>query len=228
MLDDYLLIDKPKGWTSFDVVAKVRGIVKHQTGQKVKVGHSGTLDPMATGLLIILVGKATKQQDSFMKKDKVYEAEITLGKTSDTYDAEGSLTDVNDKVPQLNEVQKALTQSTGKITQTPPAYSAIKVNGKKAYELARAGKKVELKSREVTVYSIDDVSYEYPKVTFTCKVSSGTYIRSLANDIGELLGCGGYLSSLKRTQIDEYSVKDAISIEQLSDSNWVNQIKTIV
>src|SRR3989337_4532409 len=173
-MDGYLLVDKPAGWTSFDVVAKIRGLIRTETGKKVKVGHSGTLDPFATGLLIILIGSYTKRQDEFMKMDKVYEATMELGKTSTTGDPEGEVIQIGDRRPEIEEVRAVLKKFTGEIEQTPPQYSAIKIGGKKAYELARAGKSVELKSRKVTIYSYEDIKYEYPKLSFTVKVSSGT------------------------------------------------------
>jgi tRNA pseudouridine55 synthase len=189
-MDGILLIDKPKEWTSFDVVAKIRGMVRAQTGQKKpKVGHAGTLDPLATGLLIVLVGKdATKRQAEFMKQDKVYEVELTLGQISTTDDDEGEKTAVSDKQPTLDQVQQAVTSFVGEIQQVPPIFSAIKVDGKRAYKQARAGKEVKMEPRIVTIYSITDLEYVYPFVRFVTKVSSGTYIRSLARDIGQNLG----------------------------------------
>lgn len=219
-MDGYLLIDKPAGWTSFDVVAKIRGMLRAKTGEKVKVGHSGTLDPFATGLLIILIGKYTKRQDEFMKLDKVYEATLELGKTSTTGDPEGKIVESTEsRVPSIEEVQATLKRFTGEIEQTPPIYSAIKIGGKKAYELARAGKPVELKSRKVTVYSYENVEYDYPTLKFTVKVSSGTYIRSLAADIGEDLGCAAYLTGLNRQSIDSYQLKDAASLDSLTENS---------
>lgn len=211
-MDQILLIDKPKGWTSFDVVGKIRSELRKQTGQKVKVGHAGTLDPLATGLLIVLVGKFTKQQDSFMKQDKVYEVEMKLGQTSTTADEEGEKTDVSAMRPSEQEIYESMESFVGTISQIPPAYSAIKINGQRAYKLARAGKSVEIEPRKVTVYSIDHLKYDYPIVSFTTKVSSGTYIRSLVTDIGDMLGVGAYMTNLRRTAIGEHSIKDAKSI----------------
>lgn len=209
-LDEVLLVDKPKGWTSFDVVGKIRSQLRSLTGQKVKVGHAGTLDPLATGLLIVLVGKATKRQDDFMKQDKVYEVAMKLGQTSTTADEEGEKTAVSDRELSREEVEQAVRQFVGEISQIPPAYSAIKVNGQRAYKLARAGNEVTIEPRNVTVYAIEQIEYEYPIVTFTAKVSSGTYIRSLVTDIGEVLGTGAYMSDLRRTQIGEFSIVDAV------------------
>lgn len=208
-MEDVLLIDKPKGWTSFDVVGKIRSRLRQQTGQKVKVGHAGTLDPLATGLLIVLVGRATKQQDSFMKQDKVYEVEMKLGQTSTTADEEGEKTEVSSRQPDLTELEAAVNQFVGTIQQIPPAYSAIKIDGQRAYKLARAGKEVVIEPRTVTIYEITELTYQYPMVSFTAKVSSGTYIRSLVTDIGDALGTGAYMTNLRRTSIGEYDVSNA-------------------
>lgn len=209
-MDAVLLIDKPKEWTSFDVVGKVRSGLRQQTGQKIKVGHAGTLDPLATGLLIVLVGKATKQQDSFMKQDKVYEVVMKLGQTSTTADEEGEKTTISDRQPELPEVQEAIARFIGDISQIPPDYSAIKVNGQRAYKLARAGKEVKIEPRNVTIYAIEQMEYEYPNIRFTTKVSSGTYIRSLVTDIGEALGTGAYMTDLRRTKIGKYDIQAAV------------------
>lgn len=210
-MEEIILVDKPKGWTSFDVVGKIRSNLRKKTGQKIKVGHAGTLDPLATGLLIILVGRATKSQDNFMKKDKVYEVEMKLGENSVTADEEGEKTKVSDYQPEMEEVLKVIRSFVGEISQIPPAYSAIKINGQRAYKLARAGKDVEIEPRKVTIYSVDDIKYEYPIVSFTTKVSSGTYIRSLVTDIGEKLKTGAYMTNLRRTKIGDFSLVDAKS-----------------
>ena len=211
---DILLVDKPAGWTSFDVCAKIRGKIRRDyiekgekpTKRQLRVGHAGTLDPFATGLLIVLLGDECKKADDFLKQDKVYEATFTLGTTSTTGDPEGDLVATSEHQPGLDEIKGVLQQFTGKITQTPPAYSAVKVNGQRAYKLARDGKKVEIPSREVTVYSIDLVSYDYPNLKLVAHVSSGTYIRSLAEDIGSALGTGAYCSELRRTAIGKWSI----------------------
>lgn len=223
-MNKVILIDKQKDWTSFDVVAKVRSQVRsyaqEQTAEgekpkKIKVGHAGTLDPLATGLLIVLVGAATKRQDSYMKQDKVYEVEAMLGKTSTTGDEEGEKTEISDVQPTLEVVTEALQSFVGNISQIPPIFSAIKVDGQRAYKLARAGKPVKMKSRNVTIYSIDKITYSYPVVTFTVKVSSGTYIRTLVADIGSRLSTGAYMSNLRRTQIGSASIDDAVSIDDI-------------
>lgn len=218
--DGIVLIDKPSGWTSFDVVAKIRGMRKAAfreagitpTKRQLKVGHAGTLDPFATGLLIILLGDATKRSDEFLKKDKIYETTIQLGATSSTGDPEGEITQVSEVRPTESDVLDVLKTFTGQITQTPPAYSAIKINGQRAYKLAREGHAVELPSREVTIYSLDLLSYDYPNVVLRTKVSSGTYIRSLAQDIGSALGTGAYCQELHRTQIDGMTIQSASAI----------------
>ncbi len=214
-MDGILLVDKPKGWTSFDVVAKVRGILKHSGIVKPKVGHTGTLDPMATGLLVLVLGNYTKQASEFSKLDKVYEATLKLGETSSTGDEEGEKLTVNSKQPTTEQTKNVLRDFVGEIEQTPPAYSAIKVNGQRAYKLARAGKEFELKARRVTVYSIQLTDYSYPIVKLTAKVSSGTYIRTLAEDIGQKLGTGAYLTDLKRTKVGKFDIEDAVDIVNL-------------
>ena len=231
MEDQIILIDKPAGISSFGVVAKVRGKLKAEFGHKVKVGHTGTLDPFATGLLILLSGKMTKKSNEFLKLDKVYEATIKLGYTSTTGDPEGDIqpylvegiseaaaekecpspvkTGARDTNPRLSMVESVINDFVGKITQTPPRFSAIKINGQRAYNLARKGADFEIPSREVEIYSIEILDYHYPELTIRCHVSSGTYIRTLAEDIGKSLGTGAYLTALRRLKIGNYDVKDA-------------------
>ena len=202
-----VLFDKPKGKSSFYAVAVVRAKLKNQTGRKIKVGHTGTLDPIATGLLILLTGKMTKQADTFLKKDKVYIAEATLGANSTTYDAEGEITKLNVKDhPEISDVESVCQSFVGKIEQTPPIFSAIKVEGKRAYALARSGQEVKLNPRQVEIYNLEILDYAWPKLKFRVHVSSGTYIRSLINDIGANLGCGAYMSELRRVSIGEYEL----------------------
>jgi tRNA pseudouridine55 synthase len=218
-MNGILLIDKPNEWTSHDVVAKVRGIVKKETGiKKPKVGHAGTLDPLATGLLVVLVGSYCKRAQEFTKLDKVYDVELKLGEVSTTDDEEGEKTAISDKIPSEKEAIDTINSFIGEIEQVPPIYSAIKVDGKRAYKEARKGNEVKLRPRKVTIYSITDVSYDYPYVRFTAKVSSGTYIRSLTRDIGEKLGTGAYMSNLRRTDVGDLSVVDANSIDSLTKS----------
>jgi tRNA pseudouridine55 synthase len=219
-MDGIVLIDKPKGWSSFDVVAKLRGQIKRQTGVKrPKVGHTGTLDPLASGLLVLVVGTYCKRAGEFSKLDKVYETELTLGQTSTTDDNEGTKTVVSDRIPSEEEITAVLHTFVGEQLQLPPAFSAIKVGGQRAYKLARAGKEVVMEPRRIQVHEITRVVYEYPRLCFTVSVSSGTYIRSLARDIGERLGTGAYMSGLIRTSVGPYRLVDATIIEdfQLQD-----------
>jgi tRNA pseudouridine55 synthase len=217
MIEGLLLIDKPEGVSSFGVVAKVRGCVKAITGvKKVKVGHSGTLDPAATGLLILAIGSYTKRLPDLIKHDKTYEVTMTLGKASTTGDKEGELTDVSGDVPSQEALESALQKFTGELMQTPPIFSAIKINGQRAYDLARKGKEVTIEPRKAIIYSNELTAYDYPIVTFTSKVGSGTYIRSLVEDIGKVLGVGAYMSDLRRTQIDSFSVVDALKLEDVN------------
>ena len=236
-MDGILLIDKPEGWTSHDVVAKVRSKLRTEfriqnsesntapnsqfpipNSGRLKVGHTGTLDPMATGLLVLVVGIATKRAQQFSKLDKTYEAGLTLGATSDTGDSEGEKHKVSSKKPSPNKVTAVLNKFKGKTSQTPPVYSAVKVGGQRAYKLARAGKKVEISPRDVNIYEIQNTKYKYPKLHFTARVSSGTYIRSLVADIGRQLGTGAYLSSLRRTSVGEFSIDQAMDLE-----NWLKR-----
>jgi len=209
-----LLIDKPSDMTSFGVVARVRRVLSQRAGKKVKVGHTGTLDPFATGLMILVVGKECKNAGHYTKLDKVYEATFRLGQISTTGDPEGEITDVSGKQPSLEEVRHVLPKFTGEISQRPPVFSAIKINGQRAYKLARNGEEVEIPLRNVTVYELTLVDYSYPNLTVRAHVSSGTYIRSLAVDIGAALETGAYCTDLRRLSISKWSVADA---QQLSD-----------
>ena len=224
-MDGFLLIDKPTGWTSFDVVARVRGIVKSETGQKIKIGHTGTLDPAATGLLILVLGKYTKRAAEFSKLDKTYEAELTLGAVSSTGDVEGDIIPKSAQKPSQQAVEGVLNIFLGPISQIPPQYSAVKIDGQRAYKAARAGKTVAIEPRQVKIYEITNVKYDYPKLSFTVSVSSGTYIRSLAADIGEKLGTGAYLSALRRTQVGKFDLTHALEISNLSLSNIQNHLQ---
>jgi tRNA pseudouridine55 synthase len=210
-IDGLLLIDKPLGWTSHDVVAKVRNILKNEAGKKIKVGHTGTLDPLASGLMILVVGSYCKRASEFSKLDKTYEATIKLGQTSSTGDAEGEKTKVSDAQPSETDIEHILKSFIGEIEQTPPAYSAIKIDGKRAYKLAREGQKVEIEPRKITIHSLELTGYSYPNVSFSVEVSSGTYIRSLAEDIGKELETGAYLSSLKRIRVGSFKIDDAMN-----------------
>jgi len=224
MNNGIILIDKPASWTSFDVVAKVRGMIRKRyldrgekpTKRQLRVGHAGTLDPFATGLLIILLGDECKNASRFLKLDKTYEATIRLGETSTTGDPEGEITKADEqKVVSSQQIQDALKKFTGEITQTPPAFSAIKVGGVRAYKLAHKGQAVEMPTRQVHIHSLELLSYEYPDVRIRAHVGSGTYIRTLAEDIGDALGTGAYCSQLRRTRISDYKIEDATSVETL-------------
>lgn len=219
MTDGILLIDKPDGMTSFGVVARVRRVFSEQAGKKVKVGHTGTLDPFATGLLILCIGKETKNAMSYTKLDKVYEATIRLGQTSTTGDPEGDVTDVSDRQPSLDEVKEVVAKFVGEITQRPPIYSAIKVDGHRAYDLARAGKDVEIPTRQVTIHSLEIREYSYPELKIRTHVSSGTYIRTLAEDIGKALGTGAYCIQLRRTKVADWDVANAQTLASLGVEN---------
>jgi tRNA pseudouridine55 synthase len=202
-----LLIDKPLRWTSFDAVRKIRNLIRIK-----KVGHAGTLDPLATGLLIICTGKFTKKINEYMSQEKEYTGTITLGAITPTYDLESE--PVNHKpVDHLSEekIKQAMIPFTGEILQIPPAHSAIKQDGKRVYELARQGKEVKLEPRKVTIKEFEITDIDLPLVHFRVVCSTGTYIRSLANDFGEALGCGGYLSSLSRTRIGSFLLSDAVT-----------------
>lgn len=206
-----LLVNKPVGISSFDVIRRLRRI----TGFR-KIGHAGTLDPAASGLMLMLFGQACKQAQAFTKLDKRYLAEITLGATSSTGDREGELTSVSDNVPSQDEIVAALAQLTGEISQTPPAYSAIKINGQEAYKRVRAGEVVDMPSRVVQVYENHLLDYTYPMVQLECHVSSGTYIRTLAADLGDILQTGAYLSALTRTEAGEFLLAEAVDLEDLT------------
>jgi tRNA pseudouridine55 synthase len=184
-----------------------------------KIGHAGTLDPLASGLLILGIGAATKRLGSLVGLDKHYEGEITLGSSSTTDDAEGDLTATSGEPPERVAIERALNSLRGRISQLPPQYSARKLAGKKAYELARAGKEARLEARPVEVFSFEITDYDYSRLTFRCHVSSGTFVRSLARDLGAALGVGGYLSGLRRTMVGPYRVEDATAPEGLG-ADW--------
>lgn len=204
-----LLIDKPLQWTSFDVVQKLRNIIRIK-----KIGHAGTLDPLATGLLIICTGKFTKRINEFMAQEKEYTGSITLGATTPTYDLESDPENFKSIDDLTEEKIKATTFGfTGEIQQIPPAHSAIKIGGKRVYELARQGKEVKIEPRTVTIKEFEITKIELPLVYFRVVCTTGTYIRSLAKDFGDALGCGAHLSSLCRTRIGEFLNKDAMSME---------------
>lgn len=212
--DSMILVDKPAGITSFGVVARVRRQISQQLGKKAKVGHTGTLDPFATGLMLIVTGVECRNAGNYSKLDKEYEATFRLGETSTTGDPEGEITSVSTLEPTREQVETALSQFVGEIMQRPPIYSAIKINGRRAYDLARKGEVVEMPERQVTIFSLDLLDYAYPEVHIRVHVSSGTYIRTLAEDLGKVLETGAYCSELRRTKVAEWSVEDAIAIEK--------------
>jgi tRNA pseudouridine55 synthase len=231
LVQGILLVDKPKTWTSFDVVNYVRKIVAEVEGKKpknCKIGHTGTLDPLATGLLILLIGKEyTKRAGELSKLDKTYEVIMKLGETSTTADEEGEKTVVSGVKPTQEALQTALESLQGHIMQKPPIYSAMKINGQRAYKLAREGKTVEMVARPVTVYSLELTDYSYPYVRFTAKVSSGTYIRSLVEDIGDILRTGAYMSDLRRTSIGGFDIADALPVEGLAIDGITSNLKSL-
>ncbi|MBK7410868.1 MAG: tRNA pseudouridine(55) synthase TruB [Saprospirales bacterium] len=214
-----LLVNKPHGWTSFDVVNKIRYKLKNILGvKKIKVGHAGTLDPMATGLLIVCTGGSTKKIDQYQGMPKEYKGTFTFGKSTPSYDAETEA----DAVYPFEHITAAMleavkTQFLGEIDQIPPLFSAIKVDGQPLYKKARRGIQVEVQPRKVHIHSIEWTRIELPEVDFTVRCSKGTYIRSLAHDIGQALDSGAYLSRLVRTQIGEYALENAWDLEVLVD-----------
>jgi len=235
----FLLIDKPKGITSHDVIFQLRKI----TGIR-KIGHAGTLDPNATGLLIVGMGRESTKKLGRLTTDtiKVYIADIILGEERDTDDNEGKIVarsqlqahesrdaksvmddkDIVASLPSLSYIEKVLDKFTGVIEQVPPAYSAIKIKGKKAYELARKGKEVEMKLRKVTIHSIEVLEYQYPLLKIKATVSSGTYIRALARDVGRELKTYGFLKNLRRTKIANINIYNSVKLKVLNSENWKN------
>lgn len=217
-----LLVDKPVGWTSFNVVAKIRGALHALTGQKVKVGHAGTLDPLASGLLVIGTGRCTKQLPQLTDDDKIYVATLRLGESTPSYDAE---TEVDQERPweHIDEgaVRQVLERFTGNIMQRPPDFSAKRFRGERAYHLARSGEAVELPSVPVIIHRLELLKMEGHSVTVEVHCSKGTYIRSLGHDIGEALGCGAYLIGLRRLASGNYHVRDARLPEEWSA--WLDQ-----
>jgi tRNA pseudouridine55 synthase len=214
---EVLLIDKPYGWTSFDVVNSLRATIKRTLDiKKIKVGHAGTLDPLATGLLIICTGKFTKRIESFQGLDKVYIGSMHIGATTPSFDKETDINETFDTSKLTSNVLEITTKNfIGEIEQTPPIYSAVKVDGKRAFEYARKDDDVKLKARKITINEFKLINYELPEIDFLVKCSKGTYIRSLVNDYGKAINSGAYMSSLRRTAIGEYSVSDAYNIEDL-------------
>ena len=209
-----MLFDKPYGWTSFDLVRKVRGLIRIK-----KIGHAGTLDPLATGLMILCTGKFTKRINEFMGQEKEYVAEVALGAITPTYDLESEPTDHKnwESITDV-DLELALEKFRGPILQIPPAHSAIKVGGKRVYELARAGKEVKLEPRPVTIRELEVMKRVENLITLRVVCTTGTYIRSLANDLGQALGCGAYLSGLVRTRIGEQLLTQSMRIDEFEQT----------
>ncbi len=215
-----LCFDKPLGWTSFQLVNKVRWLIKRKYKlRKIKVGHAGTLDPLATGLVIICTGKATKTIPGLMGQTKVYTGKITLGASRPSYDMETEI----DKTFSVNhitnqDILKTTKDFTGKILQQPPVFSALKKDGKRLYEYARKGEEVEIPKREVEIHYFEITKILMPEIHFKVSCSKGTYIRSLAHDFGKALGSGAYLSGLRRTQIGNYDIEKALDVEAFEEA----------
>lgn len=212
-----ILIDKPLDWTSFQIVNKIRWMIVKKFGiKKLKVGHAGTLDPLATGLLIICTGKFTKKIDEYQAREKEYTGTFTLGATTPSYDLETEIDQTFDiSTISEEEIKEAVHRFTGDIQQQPPIFSALKKDGKKLYEFARLGKEVDIPSRMVTISEFDITNINLPNVDFRVVCSKGTYIRSLANDFGKALENGAHLSALRRTRIGDFSVENAININDI-------------
>jgi tRNA pseudouridine55 synthase len=208
-----LLVDKPQGMTSHDIVARMRRVFRIK-----KIGHAGTLDPMATGLLLILVGKATKVSQFLMSMDKEYTGTVKLGEATDSQDADGEIVETK-PVPELTQadVEKEMATVMGDQYQTPPMFSAKKVNGQKLYKLARQGKTIEREARVIHVSRYDILDFSLPEVSIIVGSSKGTYIRTLAHDLGERLGCGGHLCALRRTQVGKFRIEDANTLEEIEN-----------
>jgi len=211
------LIDKPAGLTSHDVV----NVVRRLTGEK-RVGHAGTLDPFATGLLIVLVGReATREQQRFLGLDKTYHTTLKLGQTSTTHDPEGTITDSSSKEITQEQFRSVLNEFIGTFEQMPPQFSAKKVGGKKAYELARKGERALLTPKEITIHTLKLLAYHWPSAELETNVSSGTYIRALARDIGKKLTVGSYLTALRRMAIGSFTIKDAQALKTFTTANLI-------
>jgi len=209
-MDGIVIIDKPAGWTSQDVTAKLRGVLHTK-----RIGHGGTLDPMATGVLPVFVGRATRAVEFFEHADKTYEAVLLLGVITDTEDTTGEILEKRQVCVTEADIFAVLPQFTGEIEQIPPMYSAIKMNGRKLYDLARKGQVVERKPRTVTIHSLDFLGLDGNQVRLKIHCSKGTYIRTLCKDLGEALGCGGCMAALRRVQAGEYTEETAVSLETL-------------
>jgi tRNA pseudouridine55 synthase len=218
-----IIVDKPVGPTSHNVVHAVR-----QGSGVRKVGHAGTLDPRASGVLVLCLGAATRLSEYLSAGTKCYQAVVRFGSSTDTYDADGEVVRSTGQAPDLEAIKAVLPEFTGEIDQVPPVYSAIKLQGKKAYQLARAGKDVDLAPRQVTIYSLDPVDYAAPDLTLDVSCSAGTYVRSLANDLGDRLSTGAHLAALRRTEAGPFSLAQAVTLDQLQaafdDGSWTDHV----
>ena len=212
-MNGIVIVDKPQGWTSQDVVSKLRGVFGTR-----RIGHGGTLDPMATGVLPVFVGRATRGVEFFEHAEKTYEAVLRLGLTTDTEDITGTVLEENPVNVSKEQLLAVLEQFRGEIEQTPPMYSALKVNGQKLYDLARQGKEVERKSRKITIFRLECLSFDGQEAKLLVHCSKGTYIRTLCKDIGQALGCGGCMAALRRVQAGEYTIEQAVSLQELTET----------
>lgn len=212
-MNGIVIVDKPQGWTSQDVTARLRRVYATR-----RIGHGGTLDPMATGVLPVFVGRATRGVEFFEHAEKTYDTVLLLGRTTDTQDVTGAT--LAEKAVHLSpaDIERVLPQFRGDILQVPPMYSALKVNGKKLYELARKGQEVERQPRPITVFELTNLGFDGTRLSLRVKCSKGTYIRTLCQDIGEALGCGGCMEALRRVRAGEYGIEDAVPLEQLLES----------
>lgn len=215
-----LSLDKPLHLTSHDVVQTVRRLAGIR-----RVGHAGTLDPLATGVLVLALGRATRLLEYVMGLPKTYEARVRLGQISNSYDGEGEITEERPVTVNAGDIEAALRHFRGTIEQIPPMYSAIRKGGQRLYELARKGVEIEREAREVTIYELALVQWERPDVTLRVVCSTGTYVRSLAHDLGQTLGCGGYLAGLRRTAIGPFTLADAVPLDDLTAANWQTHLQ---
>ncbi len=224
---EVLLFDKPLEWSSFDLVQKVRNIARKQVGKKLKVGHAGTLDPLATGLMILCTGKCTKTIDTLQAQEKEYIAELQLGATTPSYDLE---TEIDATFPfehiTKEQIEAILPNFRGEIMQVPPVFSAMNVNGKRAYEYARKGQELELKARPISIFELEILDFSLPKITLKIRCSKGTYIRSLVHDIGKAVNNGAHMTALRRTKSGDFDVQNAFTIEQFAELVTANLLST--
>ena len=217
-MNGIVIVDKPQGWTSQDVTARLRRVYATR-----RIGHGGTLDPMATGVLPVFVGRATRGVEFFEHAEKTYDTVLLLGRTTDTQDVTGAT--LAEKAVHLSpaDIDRVLPRFRGDILQVPPMYSALKVNGKKLYELARKGQEVERQPRPITVFELTNLGFDGTRLSLRVRCSKGTYIRTLCQDIGDALGCGGCMEALRRVRAGEYGIEDAVPLEQLLESETPEQ-----